>query len=386
MQRSFIAAACQPDHPFPLNNLPYGIFSRKSAPNARAVCAAIGDKVLDLSHLAHEYPHLFNGAHLDAATARRVLSSADLNAFLRLGRAAWTELRALLQDVLSETPQRRDVIDSDAATLEKLLPDASGVDLHLPITIGDYTDFYSSRQHAYNVGCMFRDPANALPPNWEHMPIGYHGRASSVVPTGTAVRRPVGQLRADATKPPTLAPCRLLDFELEMGAVIGGEDNALGECVSIENAGDRVFGLVLMNDWSARDVQKWEYVPLGPFNGKNFATTIGVWVVPLEALESFRGPVTRPNQELLSYLTAAAGVRAHCTWDVELEVFVQTSRGERPSRVCQSNLKFLYWSVAQQLAHHAVCGCNMRAGDLMGSGTISGPNGTWMSLMHADFC
>eukprot|EP00177_Eucheuma_denticulatum_P003613 GFKZ01006550.1.p1 GENE.GFKZ01006550.1~~GFKZ01006550.1.p1 ORF type:complete len:470 (+),score=59.02 GFKZ01006550.1:85-1410(+) len=374
MQQSFITSACSPTTPFPLNNLPYGIFSRNSTVDSTpAVCVAIGDHVLDLSSLSSLFPQIFTGPHLPAPTAHSVFSTPSLNAFLALGKPAWLEARAALQDALSISPQRcPDLKNATAEQHAELLPLHQHVTMHLPAEIRDYTDFYSSKQHATNVGTMFRGPENALPPNWLHMPIAYHGRASSVVKSGTAIRRPCGQLRPDPASPPSFGPCRLLDFELEMAALIGGPANQLGDRVRVEHAGDRVFGFTLMNDWSARDIQKWEYVPLGPFGAKNFATTISPWVVTLEALEPFRKPPQEQVPQILDYLKAGPDVRGHCTYDIHLEVLLQTEAKETPSKICTSNFCNLYWTVAQQLAHHSVTGCNMQPGDLVASGTISG--------------
>lgn len=377
MQPSFVKSACNADCPFPLNNLPYGIFSRKNNPDtAPSVCVAIGDRVLDLAGLACRFPEVFPGPLLPASAAEAVFSTPSLNAFLKLGKPVWLEARAAVQDALSATPVRQNVLkDAGEEAHAELFPLQSDVHMHLPAEIGDYTDFYSSLNHAKNVGTMFRGPENALPPNWLHMPIGYHGRASSVVVSGTPVTRPCGQLRADPDAPPTFGPCRLLDFELEMAALVGGPPNSLGKRVPICEAGDRIFGFTLMNDWSARDIQKWEYVPLGPFGGKNFATTISPWVVALEALEPFRGKSQEQNPGVLSYLQGSDVMRGHCTYDIDLEVKLQSAAGEPSSTVCRSNFKHLYWTVAQQIAHHTVTGCNMQPGDLIASGTISGEEG-----------
>ena len=247
----------------------------------------------------------------------------------------------------------------------------------LPVDIGDYTDFYSSREHATNVGSMFRDPDNALLPNWLHLPVGYHGRASSVVVSGTEVRRPMGQTQ-NGDAPPTFGPSRLLDFELELG-FFTGPGNALGEPIPVEQAADHIFGFVLVNDWSARDIQKWEYVPLGPFLAKNFATSISPWIVTMDALEPFRcaGPVQDP--EPLPYLRSQ-GPQA---FDIHLEVGIQPEGAGEDDVVCRSNFRYMYWNVCQQLAHHTVTGCNVRPGDLMASGTISGPDkGSYGSMLE----
>lgn len=374
MQPSFVASACDASCPFPLNNLPYGVFSQKDT--SPSVCVAIGDRVLDLAKLASRLPEIFPGPLVTATTAGTIFSEATLNAFLALGKPAWLEVRAALQDALSAAPKRHSGLKEAGKDMQaELMPLQSDVTMHLPAKIGDYTDFYSSLNHARNVGTMFRGPENALPPNWLHMPIGYHGRASSVVVSGTPVTRPCGQLRPNPEAPPVFAPCRLLDFELEMATLIGGPENELGKRIPMNEAGDRIFGFSLMNDWSARDIQKWEYVPLGPFGAKNFATTISPWIIPLEALESFKQEPQTQDPEVLPYLRGESSMRGHCTYNIDLTVKLQSTAGELPSTVCRSNFKNLYWTVAQQITHHAVTGCNMQPGDLIASGTISGEDG-----------
>ncbi|HEX7070921.1 MAG TPA: fumarylacetoacetase, partial [Rhodothermales bacterium] len=255
----------------------------------------------------------------------------------------------------------------DASLLEQVLVPRSQVEMLLPVAIGDYTDFYASREHATNVGSMFRGPENALMPNWLHLPVAYHGRSSSVVISGTPIHRPNGQRRSGDGSP-EFGPTTQLDFELEVGAIVG-TGNALGTAIPVGRALDHVFGLVLVNDWSARDIQAWEYQPLGPFLGKNFATTISPWVVPLEALAPFRRSAPPPDPEPLPYLRDAAG----STFDLHLEVGLQPAETAEETAVCRSNHRHLYWTLAQQVAHHTVNGCNLRPGDLLASGTISGP-------------
>ncbi len=352
--KSFIPT--RPDSPFPIQNLPYGIFS--PAGDAPRPGVAIGDKVLDLSVLEDR-------DLLDVAAIRkeRPFAQASLNAFMQLGRPVWKETRAAIADLLGEdNPTLRD----DEALRREAFHSRAEATMHLPAAIGDYTDFYSSREHATNVGTMFRGKENALKPNWLHLPVGYHGRASSVIPSGRDVRRPRGQTKPD-DGPPEFRASRLLDFELEMGFFVG-DGNTLGDPVGIDKADDHIFGLVLVNDWSARDIQKWEYVPLGPFLGKSFATTVSPWIVTLDALEPFRcaGPSQDPTP--LPYLRQA-GRQAY---DINLEVSLQTPDMDDPHTICRSNFRYLYWSMAQQLAHHTVNGCNTRPGDLMASGTISG--------------
>lgn len=354
---SFIQYAADCD--FPIQNLPYGVFS--ATPDGRhKIGVAIGDVVLDLSVVA---PVFFTGPVL--SKHQDVFQTATLNGFMGLGRAAWNEARQTLQHILSkDTPDLRD----NAKLREEAFVSVSEVTMHLPAEIGDYTDFYSSREHATNVGTMFRGPENALMPNWLHLPVGYHGRASSVVVSGTSLRRPNGQTRPDDKKPPVFGPCRLMDIELEMAFFVG-PGNKLGNPVPISEAQDHIFGLVLMNDWSARDIQKWEYVPLGPFLGKNLGTTISPWVVPMEALMPFA--ISNPDQsepELLPYLKHTDNF----TFNVDLEVHLKTKDSPEPTIITRSNFKNMYWTMKQQLTHHTVTGCNLRPGDLLASGTISG--------------
>jgi fumarylacetoacetase len=348
--RSWVPVA--EDSHFPIQNLPYGVFRR---PGERArVGVAIGDQILDLSALQDRI-----------LPGRPVFDRDSLNDFLALGRAAWSEARAAVSRLLrADEPTLRD----DAALRKRALIPMADAELLLPVQIGDYTDFYSSREHATNVGAMLRGPENALMPNWLHLPVAYHGRASSVVVSGTDVRRPRGQYKPADAATPLFGPSRSLDFELEMGYFIG-PGNPLSQPIPIDRALDHIFGMVLVNDWSARDIQAWEYQPLGPFLAKNFATTISPWVVPLDALEPFRtaGPIQEPQP--LAYLRSAGD----CAYDIRLEVTLQSERMNRPQTICGSNFKYLYWNLCQQVAHHTVNGCNLRTGDLLASGTISGP-------------
>ena len=353
---SFIPVA--PGSDFPIQNLPWGVFHRRDAPHPR-VGVAIGAFVLDLAVLEEKG---FFSAILPRVTG--IFDQAPLNKFMAMGPDTWRTVRAEVSRLLRhDTPDLRDNAELRARCL---LP-AREVTMLLPVEIGDYTDFYSSKEHAVNVGTMFRGPENALMPNWLHLPVGYHGRASSVVLSGTPVRRPMGQTRPDENQPPVFGPSRLVDFELEMGYFIG-PGNELGSPITIDRAHEHIFGMVLVNDWSARDIQKWEYVPLGPFLAKNFATTISPWVVSLDALEPFRcsGPAQEP--EPLPYLRSS-GDRAY---DIALEVCLQPGDGAA-ERICLSNFKYMYWNIAQHVAHHTVTGCNLRTGDLLASGTISGP-------------
>jgi fumarylacetoacetase len=285
---------------------------------------------------------------------------------MALGPTAWREARGRLTQLLRADEQ---TLRDDAAVRKAAFHRRSRVEMLLPAEIGDYTDFYSSREHATNVGVMFRGPDNALQPNWLHLPVGYHGRSSSVVVSGTDVRRPMGQTKADDAERPSYGPSRLMDFELEMGFFVG-PGNALGKPIPIADATEHIFGMVLVNDWSARDIQKWEYVPLGPFLGKNFATSISPWVVTMDALEPFccAGPAQN-EPEPLEYLRNPGD----CAYDIHLEVALQSERMTEPATIATSNFKYMYWSICQQLAHHTVNGCNAQPGDLYGSGTISGP-------------
>ncbi|KAH7715548.1 fumarylacetoacetase [Aphelenchoides avenae] len=343
---------------FPIENLPYGVFSTKTNPRRR-IGVAIGEKILDLSAVAH----LFTGPQLKGH--QDVFQKETLNAFMALPKAAWTEARQTLEKLLSkDEPTLRNNQDLRS----KAFVNQSEATMHLPAEIGDYTDFYCSIHHATNVGIMFRGPENALFQNWKWLPVGYHGRASSVVVSGTPIRRPWGQTKADDLAEPTYNPSKLVDFELEMAFFVGGRSTELGEQVPIEKAEEHIFGMVLMNDWSARDIQKWEYVPLGPFLGKSFGTTISPWIVTMDALRPFF--VENPEQDPapLSYLRHDDPY----TIDINLEVAIKPDGG-KDHTVTKSNFKNLYWTLKQQLAHHTVNGCNVRAGDLMGSGTISGP-------------
>nr|CAB3244219.1 fumarylacetoacetase-like [Phallusia mammillata] len=344
------------DSHFPLQNLPYGVFSiGKEAPQ---IGVAIGDQILALK----EVSNLFCGPIL--SKERDVFNQPTLNKFMQLGHEAWKEARATLQSVLSaENPALRDNADLQKRALVKQC-DAT---MHLPVTIGDYTDFYSSIHHATNVGTMFRGKENALMPNWKHIPVGYHGRASSVIVSGTPVRRPCGQTRPADDQPPTFNPCRLLDFELEMGFFVG-VGNELGSSIPVSKAQEHIFGMVLVNDWSARDIQKWEYVPLGPFLGKNFGTSISPWIVTMEALAPFAIANMEHDVPVLPYLQHDDKY----SFDIKLSVAIQGEDMQEPSAITNSNFKYMYWTMKQQLAQHTVNGCNSQTGDLYASGTISG--------------
>ena len=322
---------------------------------------AIGDLIVDLSIL--EGLGHFRSPEFQA---HPVFSEDSLNSFLALGRPAWRKTREILQYLLSaETPTLRD----DVRLRKKAFHAQKDVTMKLPTRISNYTDFYSSYHHAHNVGTMLRGPENALMPNWKWLPVAYHGRASSVVISGTDVRRPHGQIKPPDASAPVFGPTKSLDYELEMAFLIG-PGNSLGEPVPIDRAIDHIFGFVLMNDWSARDIQAWEYQPLGPFLAKNFCTSISPWVVTLEALESFRKSLPSQDPEPLPYLRA----KNDFTFDIHLEARLQTSSMDSSSVITRTNFQNLYWSIAQQLAHHTVNGCNLQPGDLLASGTISGSN------------
>lgn len=342
---------------FTLHNLPYGIFSTKE--NARhRIGVAIGDYVLDLSAIKH----LFDGPLMKAH--QEVFEASVLNEFMALSFRHWSEARETIRRLLCDDEEDNGRIPEGA------LISMSETSMHLPARIGDYTDFYSSLDHATNVGTMFRGKDNALMPNWKFLPVGYHGRSSSVVVSGTAIKRPNGQTRPVEDKPPVFGPCKLMDFELEMAFFVGGEANPLGQPIPIERAHERIFGMVLMNDWSARDIQKWEYVPLGPFLAKNLGTSISPWVVPMEALLPFRVANYPQDPQPLPYLKHEDSYN----FDIGLEVSIQPQGEDKASVVCRSNFRHMYWTMKQQLAHHSITGCEMRAGDLLASGTISGPD------------
>ncbi len=339
----------QPDSDFPIQNLPYGIFSTQTKPSPR-VGTRLGDFVIDLAVLDEE--------NRFGKKKYGFFADATLNRFMASGREVWREIRQRLIRLLRQ--------EQASLKQEGLIP-IKEVQMHLPVSIGDYTDFYASREHATNVGIMLRGKENALMPNWLHLPVGYHGRTSSVVLSGTDVTRPCGQVKPKDA-PLEFTASRQLDFELEMGFFVG-TGNELGEPISIDDAHEHIFGMVLLNDWSARDIQAWEYQPLGPFLAKNFATSISPWVVTMDALEPFRvkGPEQDPTP--LPYLKTDSANG----FDIQLEVTLQSARMDAPQTISRSNMKYLYWSIEQMLAHHTITGCNMRVGDLCGTGTISGP-------------
>jgi fumarylacetoacetase len=361
-RRSWVESANQSSADFPLQNLPLGVFQRNGSEGAR-IGVAIGDQVLDLAAIAER--GMLEGADAFLAACR----ASSLNPLMALPAAHRGALRRQLSRILGTGG------DTGAATA--LVPQAS-VAMKLPATIGDYTDFYASLFHATNVGSMFR-PDNPLLPNYKWIPIGYHGRASSIVPSGTAIHRPLGQAKAPDAAAPTVGPTKSFDYELEIGAWIGGE-NPLGTAVPLSQAEDRLFGICILNDWSARDIQSWEYQPLGPFLAKNFATSISPWVVTREALEPFRVPAfSRPEGDPapLPYLLdpqdqARGGISI--TMEVTLSTARMREQGTAPHRLSLGNFRQMYWTLAQMITHHASGGCNLRPGDLLGSGTVSGPD------------
>jgi fumarylacetoacetase len=351
---------------FPIQNLPFGIFKTEYLSPVAGV--AIGDHVLDLVYL-HENGFL-DGLGLPVG----IFNQRYLNDFIGLGKKKTREVRERISELLQHD---NDELKSNLAAREIALIPVSEVEMQLPIRIPNYTDFYSSEEHATNVGTMFRDPKNALLPNWKHLPVGYHGRASSIVVSGTDIHRPKGQIKPLDSEIPLFCPSQKVDFELEM-AFITCTDTKLGSSIATKDAEDHIFGFVLFNDWSARDIQNWEYVPLGPFLGKNFGSTISPWIVTLDALQPFR--VKGPDQfpQVLPYLVA----NGEKNFDISLEVLIKPDQSDETT-VSRSNFKYMYWNVNQQLAHHTVNGCNVQVGDLYASGTISGPSpGSFGSMLE----
>ena len=355
------------DSDFPIQNLPFGIFRTES--QFPHVCCAIGDQLVDLKAL-HVMGYLEN-----LPFTLEDMVSPTLNRCMRHGKQAMRELRNRISKLLrSDMPDLR---DKEHHVRQVLFPQ-NEVQLLMPIAVGDYTDFYSSEDHARNVGTMFRDPAKALLPNWKHMPVGYHGRASSIVISGTPIHRPMGQMNASDETQPTFGPTKQLDFELEM-AFVTFDGKPLGQRITTAEADDYIFGMLLFNDWSARDIQRWEYVPLGPFLAKNFASTVSPWVVTLDALEPFRVPGPLQDPKVLPYLEydGKKNIAIH------LQVAIQPENGQETG-VSNSNYKYMYWNMTQQLAHHTVNGCNIRCGDMIASGTISGPHeGSYGSMLES---
>ncbi|EZF11448.1 fumarylacetoacetase [Trichophyton rubrum D6] len=369
------------DSPFSLANIPFGIISTAALADPRPA-VAIGDYALDLFAFssAGGFSKLSSfSSHID------VFTKPTLNDFAALGRPVHREVRGYLQDIFRDSTPYPEILKTNEDLKGKALVPLKDVTNHLPMKIGDYTDFYAGLNHAFNVGVLFRGPDNALQPNYKHLPVGYHGRASSVIVSGQPVRRPNGQILANPAatpKVPIFSPCKKLDIELEL-AVFVGKGNKLGEPIPIDQAEDHLFGVVLMNDWSARDIQAWEYVPLGPFNAKNFATSITPWVVLMDALEPFRSTGLAAEEGLDNLLPYLREKRAENVYDMQLQFDLKPANSSCTSTVAKTNAKNLLYSFAQMLTHHSVTGCNMNTGDLLGSGTISGKEtGTLGSLLE----
>lgn len=341
---------------FPIQNIPFGVFLTRD--DIITIGTRIGDYAIDLGAL-HQL-----GYFKDIPLTDDIFLQDTLNDFIADGRKTWRLVRNKISEIFDENSA---VLRDHEEHKDKIIFRMDEVEMQLPVSIGDYTDFYASKEHATNVGSLFRDPKNALLPNWLHLPIGYHGRSSSIIPSGTPIRRPKGQTKPANSDQPIFGPSKLLDFELEM-AFITTDANKLGETISIDEAESCIFGLVLFNDWSARDIQAWEYVPLGPFLGKNFASTISPWIVTLDALEPFRVASPKQDPEPLPYLRQTG----NRSYDIQLQMFIQPENSLE-TMVSNSNFKYMYWTMAQQLTHHTSNGCNVITGDMMGSGTISGP-------------
>ncbi len=341
---------------FPIQNIPFGVFLTRD--DIITIGTRIGDHAIDLGAL-HQL-----GYFKDIPLTDDIFLQDTLNDFISDGKKTWRLVRNRISEIFDAgNPELKNNEDHKKIVLFTM----DEIEMQLPVQIGDYTDFYSSKEHATNVGKMFRDPENALLPNWLHIPVGYHGRSSSIVPSGTPIHRPMGQTLPAGSDEPIYGPSKLVDFELEM-AFITTDANVLGETIPVNEAENYIFGMVLFNDWSARDIQKWEYVPLGPFLAKNFASSISPWIVTMDALEPFRVESPKQEPQPLPYLqqTGKKG------FDINLEVDITPENGE-PTTVTKSNFKYMYWTMSQQLAHHTVNGCKVNSGDMMGSGTISGP-------------
>lgn len=358
---------------FPIQNLPFGIF--RTAQRSSRVGVAIGEHILDLAAVA-EFGY-FDAIRVD----KKVFGQPTLNDFIAQGKNVWRQVRERVSELLDEKTK---ALQGQAGAREKCLVAMKDAELLLPVHIGDYTDFYSSIDHATNMGKMFRDPANALLPNWKHIPVGYHGRASSIVVSGTSFYRPKGQLKPADAEVPAFGPTKLLDFELETAFVIG-RSTQLGDSVNTAQAEDHIFGMALFNDWSARDIQSWEYVPLGPFLSKNFCSVMSPWIVTLDALEPFRVPGYKQEPKVLPYLEYDGDKNIDIHLEVSILPSLDSARddGKMETVICRSNYKYMYWTMEQQLAHHTVNGCNINVGDVMASGTISGPEeGSFGSMME----
>ncbi|EAS19124.1 fumarylacetoacetase [Nonlabens mediterrranea] len=343
------------DSHFPIQNIPFGVFLTRD--NVITIGTRIGDWAIDLGAL--QEMGYFDGVPL----TDDMFMQDTLNDFISDGKKTWRLVRNRIGDIFdSENPLLRD----NKEHRNRIIFNMDEVEMQLPVLIGDYTDFYSSKEHATNVGTMFRDPDNALLPNWLHLPVAYHGRSSTIIPSGIPIHRPQGQTMPAGADQPVFGPSKLVDFELEM-AFITTDANNMGQPISVDEAEDYIFGMVVFNDWSARDIQKWEYVPLGPFLAKNFASSISPWIVTLDALEPFRTNGPAMEKPVLDYLKSSDNK----TYDIHLEVDITPQQG-KPTTICKSNFKHLYWNMSQQLAHHTINGCRVNSGDMMGSGTISG--------------
>jgi fumarylacetoacetase len=352
--KSWITVAQNND--FPIQNLPFGIFTNEN--KSPRVCSRIGDFVVDIAALGKF--GFFNEIDFDEST----LSKKVLNDFIALGKLVTNAVRERVGELLNKDCEE---LRDSPSTVETCIIPIEEAKMLLPVRIGDYTDFYASREHATNVGIMFRDPANALLPNWLHLPVGYHGRSSSVIVSGTPIHRPKGQTIPKGATQPVYGACKLLDFELEMAFIVG-KPNDLGKPININDADEHIFGMVLFNDWSARDIQKWEYVPLGPFLGKSFASSISPWIITTEALEAFRCESPTQEPQPLPYLKSD---KSENSYDINISMGIKPENSTEKI-VTNSNFKYMYWTMVQQLTHHTVNGCNMQVGDMCGSGTISG--------------
>ncbi len=354
--KSWVESANTPDTPFPLNNLPYGVFITED--DEAHCCVAIGDMIVDLAVLEDD--------GVIAVSDEPLFDLPFLNELMDAGKETWDALRARLMDLLSDGGD--DALSGDAELISVAMVPREGTEMAMPFVVAEYTDFYAGKHHATNVGTMFRGAENALPPNWLHIPIGYNGRASTVVVSGTDIVRPNGQLKGPNDDVPRFGPCARLDIELEMGAVVGTASE-MGKPITVAEADEMIFGYVLLNDWSARDIQAWEYQPLGPFQAKAFATSISPWVVTKAALEPFRTSTPPREKELLPYLAEPGPM----LYNIDLEVTMQPAGADNATTIARTNYNQMYYSAAQQLCHHASSGCAMNSGDLLGSGTISGP-------------
>lgn len=353
-RRTWLSVSKESD--FPIQNIPFGVFLTRD--DIITIGTRIGDYAIDLGAL-HQL-----GYFKDIPLTDDIFLQDTLNDFISDGQKTWRLVRNRISEIFEES---NETLKNNEDHKNVVLFSMDEIEMQLPVLIGDYTDFYSSKEHATNVGTMFRDPDNALLPNWLHIPVGYHGRSSTIIPSGTPIHRPMGQTLPKGAETPVFGPSRLVDFELEM-AFITTDTNVLGEPISVDEAEEYIFGMVLFNDWSARDIQKWEYVPLGPFLAKNFASSISPWIVTLDALQPFQVKSTEQEPKPLPYLQQ----KERHSYDINLQVAIGTENGDETT-ISKSNFKYMYWTMAQQLAHHTVNGCKVNSGDMMGSGTISGP-------------